>query len=92
MEIALGMQVMVTDNLETDLDITNGARGEIVGIVLDKDEPPVGDLPIVKLKHLLAYILVKLSRTRATKTGRSGGLCNPCSIHCNKLSNQYHNK
>ena len=58
---------MVTDNLETDLDITNGARGEIVGIVLDKDEPPVGDSPIVKLKHLPAYILVKLSRTRATK-------------------------
>lgn len=66
-EIALGMKVMVTDNLETDLDITNGARGEIVGIVLDKDEPPVGDSPVVKLKHLPAYILVKLSRTRATR-------------------------
>ena len=33
-EIAVGMKVLVTNNLETNLDLTNGARGEIVGIVL----------------------------------------------------------
>jgi hypothetical protein len=38
-EIAIGMKVMVTNNVETDLDITNGARGEIVDIVLHPDEP-----------------------------------------------------
>lgn len=27
-DLAIGMKVMVTDNLETDLDITNGARGD----------------------------------------------------------------
>ncbi|KAJ7112356.1 hypothetical protein C8R44DRAFT_742034 [Mycena epipterygia] len=32
-EIAIGMKVMVTSNIEADLDITNGALGEIV-------EPP----------------------------------------------------
>lgn len=31
---------MVTDNIETDLDITNGVRGEIVDIILDSEEPP----------------------------------------------------
>ena len=42
-EIAVGMKVMVTENLETDLDVTNGARGEIVGVVLHPDEPPLPD-------------------------------------------------
>ena len=43
---------MVTDNVETDLDITNGARGEIVGIVLYPDEPLVDkNEAIVKLQY-----------------------------------------
>ena len=58
---------MVTKNIETDLDITNGARGEIVDIILDPDEPPIGNDPIVTLKRLPAYILVKMARTRATQ-------------------------
>ncbi|KAJ7288589.1 hypothetical protein C8J57DRAFT_1214702 [Mycena rebaudengoi] len=33
-----------------DLDLTNGARGEIVDIVLDPDELPVEDAPIVFAK------------------------------------------
>ena len=57
---------MVTDNIETDLDITNGARGEIVDIILHPDEPPIGDLPVIKLRCMPSYILVKLTRTRAT--------------------------
>ena len=61
------MKVMVTENVETDLDITNGARGEIVNIILDPDEPPIGNDPIVTLKHLPTYILVKMARTRATQ-------------------------
>jgi hypothetical protein len=35
------MKVMVTDNIETDLNITNGARGEIVDIVLHPDDPSI---------------------------------------------------
>jgi ATP-dependent exoDNAse (exonuclease V) alpha subunit len=34
LEIAIRMMVMVTDNVETDLDITNGARGDVVDIIL----------------------------------------------------------
>ena len=66
-EIAKGMQVMVTTNVDTDLDIANGARGEITDIILHPDEPPLPDAPVVKLTRLPAYLLVKLKRTRATQ-------------------------
>ncbi|THU91722.1 hypothetical protein K435DRAFT_673567, partial [Dendrothele bispora CBS 962.96] len=66
-ELVRGMKVMVTTNVETDLDVTNGARGEVVDIILDPEEPPIGEDPIVKLKYLPKYVLVKLTRTRATQ-------------------------
>jgi len=55
------MRVIVTENVETGLDITNAACGEIVGIVFHEDEPPIAQGAIVKLRHLPAYILVKFS-------------------------------
>lgn len=58
---------MVTQNVETNLDVTNGARGEIVDIILHPDEPLISDEPVVKLKYLPSYILVKMNRTRATQ-------------------------
>jgi ATP-dependent exoDNAse (exonuclease V) alpha subunit len=64
-KLAIGMKVMVTDNIETDLDITNGARGEIVDIILHPDEPPIGNSPVVHLQYVPSYVLVKLTRTRA---------------------------
>lgn len=66
-ELAVGMSVMVTSNLETDLDITNGARGTIETIILHPDEPPLPDTPVVKLTYLPSYVLVKLKSTRATQ-------------------------
>ena len=48
-ELAIGMKVMVTSNVETDLDITNRAHGEIVDIVLHLNEPTLPDEPIVQL-------------------------------------------
>ena len=65
-ELAIGMKVMVTSNIATDLDITNGARGVIADILLNPEEPPL-DGSIVTLKHLPQCILVKLNRTRATR-------------------------
>ena len=38
----------------------------IVDFVLHLDEPPIGDEPVVHLKCMPAYILVKLSRTRVS--------------------------
>ena len=64
-EIALGMEVMVTMNVETELDIANGSRGGIVGIVLHPDEPAYPlDEPVVDLQFMPAYVLVKMSRTK----------------------------
>jgi hypothetical protein len=37
-EIAIGMKVMVTSNIETDLNITNGALGKIVDTILHPDK------------------------------------------------------
>ena len=56
---------MVTSNIETDMDMTNGARGEIVNIILHLNESPLGDEPIVTFQHLPSYILVKLKQTHA---------------------------
>lgn len=56
-ELTLGMKVIMTRNVEIDLDITNGARGVIVDIILDPEEPLLSEGPIAKLKHLPAYLL-----------------------------------
>jgi hypothetical protein len=66
-ELAKGMKVLVIDNVETDLDVTNCAHGEIVDIILHPDEPPIGNEPIIWLKYLPAYILVKLTCTQASR-------------------------
>lgn len=66
-QLAVGMKVMVTQNVETDLDITNGARGEIIDIILHPNEPPVGNDAVVTLAYPPSYILVKLDKTRVTQ-------------------------
>ena len=66
-ELAIGMRVMVTSNIATDLDITNGARGTVVDIILNPEEPLLGDASIVELKYLPQCVLVKLNRTRAVR-------------------------
>jgi hypothetical protein len=58
---------MVTQNVKTDLDITNGAHSTIVDIVLDKDEPPLPDENIVNIVYLPSYILVQFDRTCVTQ-------------------------
>ena len=65
LELAIGMQIMITTNIEVEHDITNGARGEIVDILLHPDEPAIPPNAIVNLKYLPVYILVKMIRTRA---------------------------
>ncbi|KAG1783655.1 hypothetical protein EV702DRAFT_1190674 [Suillus placidus] len=68
LELAKGMKVMVTFNVETDLDVANGAHGEIVEIVLDERETAFSPTaPIIELIYPPAYILVKMSRTKAVQ-------------------------
>ena len=52
--------------------MTNGARGEIVDIILHRDEPPLSNELIVTLNHFPSYILVKMQRTCASQLDRLG--------------------
>ena len=70
LELAIGMPVLVTQNIHTELDITNGARGTLVDIILDPAEPiPSRSQRIVNLQHPPAFILVKLYHSRAPRFG-----------------------
>ena len=69
-QIAVGMKVMVTENVEIDLDIANGARGHITAISLHQDEPPIPQDAVERLRCLPAYILVRLDRTKASTLPR----------------------
>ncbi|KAH0825768.1 hypothetical protein J3R83DRAFT_8928 [Lanmaoa asiatica] len=62
------MPVLITHNLRTDLDITNGTRGTITNIILYPSEPhPSRSQQIIELQQLPLFILVKLERTRAPR-------------------------
>lgn len=66
--VPLGLEVMVTYNVETEVDVANGARATIVGIVLDEAEPPFdGKAAEVTLQYPPAYILVRMHRTKAPR-------------------------
>jgi hypothetical protein len=67
-ELAIGMKVMVTINICTDLNVANGTQGEIMDIVLDEREDEK-DLHTTKIKLQFppCYVLVKLTRTKATQ-------------------------
>ena len=50
LEIAIGMEVMITYNMDTELDLANGARGEIVEIIMDEEEETISpNEPIIYL-------------------------------------------
>jgi hypothetical protein len=57
------MKALVTNDIATNLDITNGARGEITDIILHPDEPRLHSGSIVHLQHLPIYVWVKLTGT-----------------------------
>ncbi|KAF8578937.1 hypothetical protein K439DRAFT_434066 [Ramaria rubella] len=58
-EIALGMKVMVTTNVDTDLDVANGTRGGLVGMVLDPREDQSGSNAVVTLQYPPIYICLE---------------------------------
>ena len=66
-ELAIGASVMVTLNILTDLDVVNGVRGTIEGIVLDEREKVFAtkNTHTVHLQYPPRYVLVKLDRTKA---------------------------
>ncbi|KDN44040.1 hypothetical protein RSAG8_05772, partial [Rhizoctonia solani AG-8 WAC10335] len=69
-EIAIGLEVMVTLNIETELDVANGSRGTIQKIIFDPREPVDTTSRKVTLQHLPLCILVKIHRTKAHRIDR----------------------
>jgi hypothetical protein len=65
--LAVGMRAMVTWNVNTELDVANGARGIITRITLDSRETADIQGHEVRLKYPPAYVLVKLDRTKAAQ-------------------------
>ena len=57
--LSVGMQVMVTFNVETDLDIANGARGMLTKIILNEREPPFSPSDSIVELTCPPYVLVK---------------------------------
>jgi hypothetical protein len=62
--IVKGMRVMVTRNISTAANLSNGSRGRIVDIILDPREPPVDKRAIEEKRTYLHYppilVIVKL--------------------------------
>jgi hypothetical protein len=57
MEVAIGMRMLVTENIEKAMDLTNGTRVKVVNIILDAREPPIDDeCTVVTLKYLPQYL------------------------------------
>ncbi|KIN93245.1 hypothetical protein M404DRAFT_536265 [Pisolithus tinctorius Marx 270] len=65
-------QVIVTQSVETDLDITSGTRGTVVDILLSPEEEPT--VPVscpVRLQHLLCILIKRVERP--ARVGHSCG-------------------
>jgi len=66
-ELAIGMEVMVTFNVSTDLDMANGARGHILDIVLDpREDGSITASECTELQYPPLYVLVQMKRTKAS--------------------------
>ncbi|KIO13324.1 hypothetical protein M404DRAFT_18813 [Pisolithus tinctorius Marx 270] len=63
--LAIGMHVMVTFNVTTDLDITNGAQGCVINIVLDSRESLKRSANnVIQLEYPPVYVLMEMNRMK----------------------------
>ncbi|CCO35196.1 DNA repair and recombination protein pif1,mitochondrial [Rhizoctonia solani AG-1 IB] len=69
-QVAVGMKVMVTYNIETELDVANGARGTVVRIITGESSSGENHLSHIRnLDRPPVCVLVKLWRTKIQKLG-----------------------
>ena len=74
-ELAIGMKVMMTCNVQTDIDLANGARSEIVDVMLHPDEPDHdAGAREVQLRYPPVYVLVRLQHTEVQLRGLDEGV------------------
>ena len=60
LQLYIGMPVMVTNNIATELGITNGTVGKIRSIHFKNGEVVTGDTGYHQLEHPLDYVIVEL--------------------------------
>jgi hypothetical protein len=65
-DLAKGMPVLVTSNVETEIDVANGSRGIVEEIIVHSDENGISENSLeLRLKRPPACMLVRSLRTRA---------------------------
>lgn len=64
-DLTKGITVLVTDKVETNLEIINSTRREIVNIIVNVDEPDIAEGHIMHLKFSLVQ---SFDQTRAHKS------------------------
>ena len=65
-DITIGMEVMVTFNVSTNLDVANGTRGQVVDIVVDaREEISASNTQTKVLQYPPVYILIRMLHTKA---------------------------
>lgn len=70
LELAVGMPILITHNLRTDLDITNDTHGVITNIILHPSENlPTHSQQVLRLQNLPLFLLIKLEHTHAPRFG-----------------------
>jgi hypothetical protein len=65
--MAVGLEVMVTINIETEFDVANDARGVIQKFIFDPQERLDPTLQKIKLEYPPLCVLVKLNQTKARR-------------------------
>lgn len=59
------MRVFVTRNIDLEMDLSNGARGTVVDIILNPEEPPFhSQEPTICLQYPPSIVFVKLDKSR----------------------------
>ena len=65
--LGIGMKVMVTFNIETDLDIVNEAKGETIKIVLDENESNYSPTQsFIQLKYPPMYMPISMKSSKVS--------------------------
>ena len=62
-ELEVGCKVIITTNIDTDMDMSNGAQGQVVHIWVDPQEPAGnGESSVEDMQYPPACVLVKMEQ------------------------------
>ncbi|KAI6100002.1 hypothetical protein EV401DRAFT_1894669 [Pisolithus croceorrhizus] len=88
LDVCMFTKVMVTQNVQADLDITNGARGKVIDIIVELEEAAVPPLCALKLNGLDRNVIpveATPARRSKSKPRTSRGNNNNRTARCRQL-------